>query len=205
MNHLSDETIFQLAEKSIALPDYNNIERDEMYHIRQCDECYRKFCSALSVAEVTSPLGYSELSNILSFSSSTVKEFAQGKICATIHVVRQHFSDTVSAIMTQLHQVDSLLSFAAASPIAARGDSDDETIKLEEENGEDTWIVYDPESEEVAIRLTLSELPSDNIRVLISSEGFPDRDIPLQKTGDILMGYASGINNDDFKIRIETI
>ena len=64
MKHLTDDEIYRLAELTEECEPYNDVEMEQMEHLKTCTECFDKFCVTLALLEVTNESGYMVLSEI---------------------------------------------------------------------------------------------------------------------------------------------
>ena len=206
MMHLTDEEIYLLAEKKITDQEYDDCEFEKLSHIRSCDNCYKLFCASLAVAEVMNPPEIIEDYYEEALNQKNKPSISPDNILASIKIIRQQFSDTVSAIVQQVQKSASPFSFVSALPMASRGNTSniEETVKIELEQANETWIAYDPLTRDLAIRLEEAQLPSETVHAYVRSAGHEDIEIPLQRAGNYYMGFLSGIEIEDFDLQICT-
>lgn len=200
MIHLTNDELYNLAELTFNDQPYNKAELTQMKHLKTCEECYRKFCAALAMMNVTSEAGYMMLSEIYN-----VEPLPGEKLLAVIRVIKNRINHSVAAVMEQLNEAGSRLHFAAPFMLGARspGSEPSSISRLEEAEAEKTFVLFDAEKNELFIQLDLKPLQTDNVRVYLDFDNSERITVPLERKGNIIKGILRNIPDGDFKIRIE--
>ena len=232
MKHLTDDQIYRLAVLTEEMEPYDSCEMEQMEHLKTCKECYDKFCAALSLVAVTSESGYMVLADIYEtenlFEMEDVKEIEKicqtgtlpgssknEKILAAVKVVRQKVEETVSAVIEQIEEIESMFKFRPALAFSARSiknvnakDTDDEipaTVKVKNIEDEKTFIMFDAKNNQLMVQVNVKELESKEIAVYLDFGNHERQEVPLERRGNIVKGVVSDLPEADFSVYIEIL
>ena len=204
MIHLSDEQLYNLAELTMEMQPYNEEEIEQMGHLKECEDCYNKFCCMLALLEVTEESGFMVLSEIYGEAAKTVSNMSKN-VLAVVKVARDKIDKAKSVIMEQIEGVESIFQFEPSFAFATRGlEGENITVsKLEDIEDEKTFLVFDGEKSELYVQFNLKHIELDNLKVFIESKGGERLNIPVEKNGNLVCGIMKNIPEDNFEIYIE--
>lgn len=206
MTHLTENQIMNLAEKAEEMYPYSETEREMMLHLKSCESCYEQFCSALALLEVTSESGYSVLSEIYGMEySKSLAAKAGNRILAVVSLVKNKLKENIDVIMEQIDRESDSFSFRPSLATATRGQSDSQRklYKVEDVSDEKTFIIMDPENDELMIQVNAKSISGGNVRVYIKTESGNITDCELQLKGKIYKGIVKGLPSEKFQIVLE--
>lgn len=206
MTHLTENQIMNLAEKTEEMYPYSEAEREMMLHMKFCESCYEQFCSALALLEVTSESGYSVLSEIYGMEyAKSLAAKAGNKILAVVSFVKNKLLENIDVIMEQIDRETDSFRFRPSLATAARGqaDSSRKMYKLEDISDEKTFIIMDPENDELMIQINARSLSGKSIRAYIETESGNIIECELQLKGKIYKGIVKGLPSEKFQIVLE--
>lgn len=205
MMHLTGDEIFELAQLTEDGWQYSSLNLQQMEHLRTCRSCYKKFCSALAVMDITSEGGYMVLSEIYSIDTESEKVFQGRRILAVVQVIREKIEDSVSAVMKQVEQAGSVFNFTPALAAAVRGGRriDSAIFKIEDADDDRTFIVFDAGKKELMVQINSTGLETENVKAYICFQNSEMIEVDLEKKGKYLKGVLGNISDNDFQIRIE--
>ena len=211
MMHLTDDEIYELPQLTEDCQPYSLLNLSQMEHLKMCEWCYKKFCSALAILEVTSESGYLILSEMYGMNAESVSvtenvKFSQGKrILAALQVIREKIEDRAVAIIKQVEQPEAAFSFVPVLAVASRGreQTGSGILKAEDMDDERTFMMFDTQKGEFLIQLNRAELEAGDIKVCLCFGVFEALEVPLEEKGKILKGFLRDIPDGDFEIRIE--
>lgn len=232
MKHLTDDQIYRLAVLTEEMETYDSCEMEQMEHLKTCKECYDKFCAALSLVAVTSESGYMVLADIYEteklFKIEDVKEIEKicetgtipassinEKILAAVKVVRQKVEETMSAVIEQIEEIESMFEFRPALAFSTRSiksvsdnDADNEipmTVKVKNVEDEKTFIMFDAKNNQLLVQINVKELESKEIAVYLDFENHKRQEVPLERRGNIVKGVVADLPEADFSVYIENL
>ena len=206
MTHLEYEQLLSLAECAVGEDGFDDEQIQQLEHLKTCKECYEKFCLLTALTDVMSESG----SYVLSASAvkNPVKESVLAiskKILATLSVIRNNAQDAVNVVMNQIEQAGSALQFGPSLAMATRGANAAESsmVRLEEFEDEKTYIVFNPDKNELVVQINLQKTETENVHVYLTFDDLTVMDLPLTKRGHFVKGILTGIPEKNFKICIE--
>ncbi|MCD7823336.1 MAG: hypothetical protein LUG86_04880 [Oscillospiraceae bacterium] len=193
MKHLTDEEILSLATATVEEIPYTEDERNLMEHLKTCKDCYDEFFAAVAVIDtIGSPVEYEE----------TVEETVGSRILAVISVVKDKVSTGIDSVLQQLDQATAAISFMPAMSLATRGTGDYQvnTSRLEDVNDEKTYISFDSGSGQLFVQINTKEIGDENISVTVKYSDGSMREIPMERSGALLMGSIDNLVEGEFKV-----
>ena len=206
MTHLSEKQIMNLAEKTEEMFPYGDAEKEMMIHLKSCESCYEQFCGALALLEVTSNSGYTVLSEIYGMEyAKSLTAKAGNRILAVVNLVKTKLMENIDLILEQVDREGDALRFRPTLATAARGQSDKsrKMYKVEDISDERTFIIMDPESDELLIQINAKTLFERHIRAYLKLESGQTIDCKLEPKGKIYKGSVKGLPAEKFQIVIE--
>lgn len=204
MIHLNDEQLYNLAELTMEMQPYNEEETEQMEHLKECEDCYNKFCCTLALLEVTEESGFMVLSEIYGEAAKTVSNMSKN-ILAVVKVVRDKIDKAKSVIMEQIESVESIFQFEPSFAFATRGmEGENVTVsKLEDIEDEKTFLVFDGEKGELFVQVNIKNMEHKNLKVFVEFERGERLNIPVEKNGNLVCGIVKNIPEGNFEIYIE--
>lgn len=206
MTHLTEDQIMRLAEATENQLPYGDTEKEMLLHLKSCESCYERFCSSLALLEVTSESGYSILSEIYGMEyAKSLTARAGNKILAVVNLVKTKLMENIDIILEQVDREGDALRFRPTLATAARGQSDAsrKMYKLEDVSDEKTFIIMDPESDELLIQINAKTISESRIRAYLKLESGKRIDCNLEPKGKIYKGSIKGLPTEKFQIVIE--
>lgn len=208
MNHLTDDELFRLAEITNEYFSYDEDELKMMEHLKNCKECYDKFCGTLILVEVTSDEGYMTLSELygMSCAESTV-QMLTNQVLAVVGVVKQQVTDGMKLILEQFEKKDAVFCFEPALAMGTRGSASAEsnTYKMEDVEDERTFMVLDSQNKELLLQINTKDLNFADVKVFVVLDSGEKTEIELDRKGKLLKGIIRDVTSDNFQIIIEGI
>ena len=206
MMHLNFDELLRLAEASASQEGFDDIQIEQLEHLKICRDCYESFCLLSALTDMMSESGSYVLNNNedISLVNKTAKAL-KTKVLAKFQVVRNTATNAIGAALEQIDQATSLLQFAPSLAMATRGGgkTDTITIRLEEFEDDKTYIVFKPETNEIALQINTRGMDVDNLHVYIEFADSSKIEMPVAKRGNIVKGTMSNIPNSNFHIVIE--
>lgn len=198
MTHLNDDEILSLASVTADGMPYTDDERKQMEHLKTCEECYDRFYAALALTDTVSNIGL--LSSVKQ--EVTAEEKVKSKILAIVGVIVDKASTGIDSVLQQLDQATAAISFMPAMSLATRGASDEQsnTSKLEDVNDEKTYISFDSGSGQLFVQINTREIGDENISVTVKYSNGDTREIPMERSGALLMGSMDNLVEGEFKV-----
>lgn len=203
MRHLNADSFFQLAEKTNAFEPYCAKELLMIDHLRECKECYGKFCCALVLSDVLSETGSFILTNNPIAEANFSQQPEKSNVLAVIRMAVKQISGVVTLLMEHLDQATSIFAFEPSLSSVSRGTGMQQRVtQLVDLAHENTFVLYDAASHELTIQIDTSELPEMNLKVYIV-KGETRTEVPLDYQGDFLIGTVHNVAEDEFQLIIE--
>lgn len=204
MTHLTEEQLCHIAEVTEETQPYNSQEMKQMEHLKVCEECYNKFCTALILAETTSESGYILLSEVYDAKN---KVSLNEKAIAVINVIRKKIGESLSVAIEQIEQAKSLFQFEAPLTFGTRGigEKTSKISKVEDIDDEKTFIMFDSEKNELMVQINVKNIQKKDIRVYAEFKNSDKIEINLVKKGNIVKGTLANIPEVGFQIYIENL
>lgn len=206
MTHLTENQIMNLAEKTEEMYPYSDAEREMMIHLKSCESCYEQFCSSLALLEVTSDSGYTVLSEIYGMEyAKSLTARAGNKVLAVVNLVKMKLMENIDIILEQVDREDDALRFRPTLATATRGqlDTSRKMYKVEDVSDEKTFIIMDPESDELLIQINTKTISEGRIRAYLKLESGKTIDCKLEPKGKIYKGSIKGLPTEKIQIVIE--
>lgn len=206
MMHLSDEEILQLAEAAEEHLVFTNDQLEMMDHLKTCKLCYKKFCGALTLLEVTSDYGSVYLSEL--YGMEYAKSLASHETVITLAVlnlIMQNINEKRATVLEQVARAGDIFKFRPAVSMAARSTSASSAsiYKLEDISDEKTFVAVDPASGELLLQINTSDLCCKKIRVFLQSDSDQNIEIHMEPIGSIYKGRAFDIPNEEARLVIQ--
>lgn len=206
MTHLTEIQIMRLAEATEAQRPYDDVEKEMMLHLRSCVPCYEHFCSLLALLEVTSDSGYAVLSEIYGMDyAKSLAARAGNRILAVVNFVKTKLSQNIDVILEQVDREGDTLKFRPALATIARGQSDTarKMYKVEDISDEKTFIIMDPDRDELLIQINAKVISEGSIQAYLKLESGEIIGCDLEHKGKIYKGTVKGLPTEKFQIVIE--
>lgn len=206
MTHLTEDQIMRIAEATENQLPYDDAEKEMLLHLKSCESCYERFCSSLALLEVTSESGYLILSEIYGMEyAKSLAARAGNKILAVVNLVKTKLMENIDIILEQVDREGDALRFRPTLATAARGQSDAsrKMYKVEDVSDEKTFIIMDPESDELLIQINAKTMSEGRIRAYLKLESGKIIDCKLEPKGKIYKGSIKGLPTEKFQIVIE--
>lgn len=207
MMHLTGDEIFELAQLAEEYQPYSSLNLQQMEHLKTCNSCYRKFCAARAVIDVTSESGYMVLFDIYGLNIENKKVSPYKRILAVVQIIQKNIEKSASAVIRQVKQDGAVFQFTPALAAAVRGrrGTGSEIFKAEDVDDERTFIIFDAGKRELMIQINRAGLKSENIKVFVCFRDSEIMEMGLEEKGRFLKGFLRNIPDNDFQIRIECI
>ena len=207
MTHLTDDEIFDLAQMTEDFQIYNSLNLQQMEHLKTCESCYKVFCSALAVLDMTSEGGYMFLSELYGMNAAVKNVFPTSKILAIVQIAREKIKESASSVIRQVEQAGTVFKFTPVLAAAVRGnrETNPEIFRAEDTDDERTFIVFDAGKRELMIQINRSKLESEKVRVYLCFDNSETIEVNLEEKGKYLRGVLKGIPDKDFQIRIGSL
>lgn len=206
MRHLIYDEVLQLAEASASQEGFDDIQIEQLEHLKTCKDCYETFCLLSALSDVMSESGSYAFRNPESISivSETVKEL-KNKVIAKFQVIRNVATTAIDAVFEQIDQATSVLQFGPSLAIETRGSgkADSTTIRLEEFEDDKTYVVFNPEKNEIGLQINIRGMEIESLHVFIELDDSTRLELPVIRRGNIVKGNMGNIPNCSFQITIE--
>lgn len=206
MRHLIYDELLQLAEASASQEGFDDIQIEQLEHLKTCKDCYETFCLLSTLSDVMSESGSYAFRNPESISivSETVKEL-KNKVIAKFQVIRNVATTAIDAVFEQIDQAASVLQFGPSLATATRGSGkvDSTTIRLEEFEDDKTYVVFNPEKNEIGLQINIRGMEIESLHVFIELDDSTRLELPVIRRGNIVKGNMGDIPNCNFQITIE--
>lgn len=206
MMHLNFDELLRLAEASTSQEGFDDIQIEQLEHLKTCRDCYESFCLLSALTDIMSESGSYVLNNneVISLVNKTSKAL-KTKVLAKFQVVRNTATNAIGAALEQIDQATSLLQFAPSLAMATRGGGkiDTITIRLEEFEDDKTYIIFKPETNEIVLQINIRGMDVDNLHVYIEFADSSKMEMLVAKRGNIVKGTISNIPNSNFHVVIE--
>lgn len=206
MMHLTDDEIFDLAQITEDFQIYSSLNLQQMEHLKTCESCYRIFCSALAVLDMTSESGYMFLSGLYGMDAAK-KVSPASKILAVVQIAREKIKESASAVIRQVEQAGTVFKFTPVLAAAVRGnrETNPEIFRAEDVDDEKTFIVFDAGKRELMIQINRAKLEAERVRVYLCFDNSETIEVSLEEKGKYLRGVLRDISDQDFQIRVERL
>ena len=205
MRHLSFEELLKLAEASVSQEGFDDIQIEQLDHLKTCRDCYESFCLLSALSDIMSESGsYMFEQAKISPVKENIKAL-KAKVLARFQVIRNSVSNTLDVVMEQIDQESSSLRFGPSLAFATRGGGKKESavIRLEEFEDDKTYIVFKPETNELDLQINIRGMETECLHAYICFEDGEKKEISVTKRGSIIKGTMSNIPNCNFNIVIE--
>lgn len=205
MMHLGFEELFSLAEVSASQDGFDDIQLEQLEHLKTCKDCYESFCLLSALSDVMSESGGYALSNdSVSLVNEVAKELTV-KVLARFQVVRNTAVGVIGAVLEQIDQATSSLQFGPSLAMATRGTgkTDSSVIRLEEFEDEKTYVVFNSDTNEIRIQINVRGLDAKNLNIYIEFDDSSRMRLPITKRGSIVKGTIGNVPDGNFQIVIE--
>lgn len=206
MTHLTKDQIMRLAEVTEHQLPYDDVEKEMLLHLKYCESCYEQFCSSLALLEVTSDSGYTVLSEIYGMEyAKSLMVRAGNRILAVVNLVKTKLMENIDIILEQVDREDDALRFRPTLATVTRGQSDTarKMYKVEDISDEKTFIIMDPECDELLIQINAQTISEGRIVAYLKLESGKKIDCKLESKGKIYKGAIKGLPTERFQIVIQ--
>lgn len=195
MKHLSEEQLLALANITNEMLPYGDEEIEQLNHLEDCEVCYNKFCAALLLDEMEGPAGQIVLSGL--FHHQT-----ESRSLAILKFVREKAANAISAFAEQLNAIHAAFQFTPALAASTRGKSGGQgTIcKMENQGDPKTFVLYNPESHELAIQIRGFE---EDVNIYLAMDSGERIIVPATRSNGIIVGIVKDIPDTGFELHIE--
>lgn len=203
MMHLTTNEIFELA---FMVSDGQKIDESEkLEHLKECDECYGKFCLALAILDSTSDEGFENLAITSPVVENKSETSSVPETLSMIKVVRQKIEEVKSVVMEQINSINAALIFEPTFAFAARGDGSfsKSVVKLEELDDEKTYVEFNADKNKLFVQIDIRNLDKKDIEIFLLFDDLRIKEVPTFKEGNLVKGNLSDIPEGDFKIYIK--
>lgn len=206
MKHLNYDELYQLAETSVNQDGFDDIQIEQLEHLKTCKECYGSFCLLSALSDVMSESGRYMFSR--KKASSFVYDAAEvlkKMILVKFQVIRNVATNPLGVVLEQIDQATSPLQFGPSLAMATRGSqsSTSKVIRLEEFEDDKTYVTFNPETNELKIQIGVREMNIDDIHVYLLFDDLTKLEMPIAKRGNIVKGSMGNIPPGNFQIVIE--
>lgn len=207
MTHLTDDEIFDLAQMTESFQIYNGLNLQQMEHLKTCESCYKIFCSALAILDMTSESGYMFLSELYGMNAPEKKVSQTSKILAVVQIAREKIKGSASTVIRQVEQAGTMFKFTPVLAAAVRGsrETNPEIFRAEDADDEGTFIVFDAGKRELMIQIKRTKLEAQKVRVYLCFDNSETIEVNLEEKGKYLRGVLKGIQDKDFQIYIKSL
>lgn len=207
MKHLTDEQLYDLAEKTLEMEPYNDEEMEQMEHLKTCESCYAEFCTLQAVLDVTSESGFMRLADIYQemHAKETVVSEVKKNVLAVLQVVRKKVEEKMTAVIEQIDNMQSAFQFAPPLSIAARGLEQGETslCTVEDMEEEKTFISFAPSEHKLMIQIDTKNLQKKELAIFLLLENGDRLEVPVTIRKNLVKGVITDLPDMDFEIHIE--
>lgn len=193
MIHVSEDSIMKLAEATEEQLIYTKEQVEMMNHLKTCETCFERFCSALALQEVFSDAGYAYLSDLynMSYAKSLTNKVVK-RTLAVVNLIRNEVHNDLSMILEQVRREGDAFRFSPALAMSTRGvtASKSRVYKVEDVNNEKTFIAVDSASNELLVQINTKELDGAKIQVFLETESGERAEIKLEQVGKNYKGIV---------------
>ena len=206
MTHLSDDQLLKLAETAAGDEGFDDIQMDQLEHLKTCAECYETFCLFSTLTDLMGDVSGDFMKEEAEEASLRNPVQVLGKkILATMHLIKNSAADRIGAVMEQIDQAGARLQVGPSLAVATRGGrtGDGSAVRMEEYEDEKTYIVYKPRTNEVQIQINLRNVKEEVLHVYLIFGDSSRLEVPLAQKGKLLQGSISDIPEGNFMICIE--
>ena len=205
MMHLSFDQLLNLAEASAGQEGFDDLQIEQLEHLKTCRDCYESFCLLSALSDVMSESGgYALNNNALSHADEVVKNLTT-RVLARFQVIRNTAAGTIKAVLEQIDQTTSSLQFSPSLAMTTRGvgKGDSSAIRLEEFEDEKTYVIFDPDKNEIGIQINVRGLDIEKLHVYIEFDEQLRMELTTTKRGSIVKGTVDNIPDGNFQIIVE--
>lgn len=206
MIHLSEDSIMKLAEATEEQLIYTKEQIEMMNHLKTCETCFEKFCSAMVLQEVFSDAGYAFLSDIydMSYAKSLTNKVVN-KTLAVVNLIRNGVHNDLSMILEQVRREGDAFRFSPALAMSTRGasTSKNRVYKVEDVNNEKTFIAADAASNELLLQINTKGLDEAKIQAFLETESGERVEIKLEQVGKNYKGMVKNLPEGELQLIIE--
>lgn len=206
MMHLSDDEILQLAEVAEEHLVFTNDQLEMMAHLKTCESCYKKFCGALTILEVTGDYGSVYLSELYEMKYARSLPSHETVITlAVLNLIKQNINEKKGMVLEQVTRAGDIFKFRPAVSVATRSTSaaSASIYKLEDITDEKTFVAVDPARRELLLQINTSNLCGKKIKVFLQSDSGQNSEIHMEPIGNIYKGRAFDIPNEEARLVIQ--
>lgn len=204
--HLSFDELYQLAQASVNQEGFDDLQIEQLEHLKTCRECYESFCLLSALSDVMSESeSYRLFSENAAVLESNLVRTVKSVVLAKLQVIRSAAEKSFGAVLEQLDQAAASLKFGPSLAVATRGaaSGDSKVIRLEEFEDDKTYIVFNPETNEVKIQISVRGRDIESLHIYLVFDNDARIELPVTKRGSIIKGAMEDIPSGDFQIVIE--
>lgn len=206
MIHLSEDSIMKLAEATEEQLIYTKEQIEMMNHLKTCEPCFEKFCSAMALQEVFSDAGYAFLSDIydMSYAKSLTNKVVN-KTLAVVNLIRNGVHNDLSMILEQVRREGDAFRLSPALAMSTRGasTSKNRVYKVEDVNNEKTFIAVDAANNELLLQINTKGLDEAKIQAFLEMESGERVEIKLEQVGKNFKGMVRDLPEGALQLIIE--
>ena len=204
ITHVNEDEIFDLALRVSSGGQLTEKDLEAIEHVKECTECYEKFCVAAAVCAATSGEAMEAVAGMRRAERSAAS--VPAKHVSVIEVVRRKIDDVRTAVMEQIDSLSDSLTFEPALAMAARGDGDNRVpgiVKLEELDDERTFVVFNAGQNNLYIQIDMKNMPDKKLGVFLMFRDNRILEVPVTKDGNLLKGQMNDLPEGNFRIYID--
>lgn len=189
MKHLSDEQILGLAETVLREAPFSPLQRRDMLHIANCEECYRLLMCTMAVMDTTAHMEYT---------------LPPKKHPSDSGVVIQLVVLDMAAMLKQLDANAGEWIFDAPLSATTRSSGAEEVTieKLEDIDNPGTFVAYDPLKKVLEIQLNCQQFETIP-KVWLKEASGNLRKIHLNQDGMYYWAQIPGLEPGTYEIILE--
>lgn len=205
MIHLSFDELLILAEASVSQEGFDDLQIELLEHLKTCKDCYDSFCLLSALSDVMSVSGgYALYNNAACLAGEVAKNMAI-RVLARFQVIRDTAAGAIKTVFEQIDQATSPLQFSPSSAMATRGTGKvcSSAIRLEEYEDEKTYVIFNPDKNEISVQINVRRLDVEKLHVYIEFDDMSRMELPTMKRGSIVKGSVDNIPGGNFQIIIE--
>ena len=221
MKHIDENMIFQILNTIENRGSLNENEVAAVKHIKNCQECYDKFCSSYMVAKVTGDEGFEFIKQICTEQQKQNSKERQNIYTFQIGI-EKYESDFAVTYAEQIDLHDGKLKFKDNSESVSdtvfgqssfryrtnrqASVSECKLKKIVNIYNESTYISIDAVSDELIIQIDKNDLELENVDVYVMyGKKHSIREVTMEDTGNYMVGRLNCIPKENFKLYIEEV
>lgn len=205
MMHLNYDELFLLAEAASEQDGFDDIQIQQLEHLKNCQDCYESFCLLSALSDVTGEAGSLMLDVQRVSAVQEIVTSVTGKVLARIQIIRDSAAAAAGAVLEQINQAGAALQFGPSFAMATRGAGDEGTsaVRIEEFEDDKTFVIFKPEKNELSVQINPRNLDIENVKVYVEFEDGARAEVTVEHKGAILKGTLQNVPEGNFNLVIE--